>query len=865
MIPSLMIERVEVYPGGVSAVYGSEAISGVVNLIMKKSFDGLQVDMQGGVSQRSDGSEFTGGVLWGKRLLDDRLNVVVGAEYARQNPIFQKDRADAGLFPGIRRNSAVGVVDQNIVPASRSTTSPFATFEIRPDVGVSLANPFGTNNPIAATVDVRNPTQIVQLSPACALRTANPTCQDPSLFYSGIYNELQNETMRGSIRAYTDYRLTDHIKVFGEASFARVDGFGKFQPAFSSTAGGGTLPVTLKGDNGFLAGNTTADNQLRALITGAGLPLTSATSINVGKFYQEFGDRDVYTRRHTERVVVGMEGDFNVIDRDVHWDWYAQYGHLTGVTESFNVPNIQRTLFATDAVMSNGQVVCRATLPGPAFNAAAGGCVPFDLINGASAASIAYANGVATTTSDAKQTVVAGNLNFDLITLPAGPVNVALGAEYRKEQSAFVQDPLSATGALFFNAIGTRAGEFNVTEGYAEVGVPILKDMFLAKTLRVEGAYRKANYSTIGNADQYRVLGEWAPFEDIRFRASQASAVRAPNIVELFSPQSRNFTTAASDPCDATIFAGASPAQQAARRVNCAAAIPGYNPLTFQSNIGSGRPSLALLQGGNPGLGPETALTHDLGVVIKPRFVPNLQLSIDYFKYNLSNAIGVIPINTLFQNLCYDSPLPYATNPFCKLIQRDPTGTNGGSVVGGVTQVVLTNQNVAKTKVEGYDYSAAYFFDIGDVFKGRDWGRISLRLDATWMYQFATQGLPGQAYTQFANTINNATPEWKATGNINWSYDRISLNWTTHFIGSMISNNALLPTQLDPYMTGDYYEHDLRGTYRLNDQVDLRGGVINITDKFPPYLPETFTGTGTGSSSFDNRGRFFFIGATLRY
>jgi outer membrane receptor protein involved in Fe transport len=867
MIPSLMVERVEVLPGGQSAVYGSEAIAGVVNLIMKKSYDGLQVDAQYGQSQHGngDGQEYITGVLWGKKFLDDKLSVLVGGEYARQDPIFQKDRASEGLFPGIRRNSAVGVTDQGILPNSRSPTSPYATFEIRPDAGVSLANPFGTNNPIAATIDVRNPTQVVQLSPACSLRTANPTCQDPALFYSGIYNALQNKTMRGDVRGYAEYQMTDHMKAFVDVSFARVDAYGYFQPAFSSTAGGGTMPVSLKGDNAFLQGSTTADQQLRGFITGAGLPLTAATSINVGKFWQEFGRRDVYTRRHQERGVIGMEGDFNFADRDFHWDWYYQHGRLTGTTESFGVPNIQKVQFATDAVLSGGQTVCRATLPGAGFNAAAAGCVPWDLINGASAAAVAYANAFATTTQTGKQDVGAINLTFDLIKLPAGPLGVAFGIERRDEQSSFVQDPLSASGALFFNAIGTRAGKFSVDEVYAEARIPILKDQFWTKELTLELAGREADYSTIGKASQHRYALEWAPVSDIRFRASQASAVRAPNIVELFSPQGRNFTTAATDPCDAGVFAGATAAQKAARTVTCAAAIQGWNPTTFNSNIGTGRPSLALLQGGNPTLGPEVAKTHGLGVVIQPRWVPALQVSVDYFNYNIAGQIGTIPINTLFQNLCYDdATTPYASNPYCKLIQRDPTGTNGGSVPGGVVQVTLTNQNVAKVKIEGYDYSAAYHFDVADVLKGQDLGRVSLRLDATWQYRFGLQGLPHQAYTQLANTINNATPEWKAQGSVNWTYNKLSVTWTTHYIGSMISNNAFLPTQLDPYMTGTYYEHDLRANYKLREDIDVRAGILNLTDEYPPYLPETFAGTGTGSSNFDNRGRFFFIGVTYR-
>jgi outer membrane receptor protein involved in Fe transport len=440
-----------------------------------------------------------------------------------------------------------------------------------------------------------------------------------------------------------------------------------------------------------------------------------------------------------------------------------------------------------------------------------------------------------------------------------------MGIEHREEKLSFAQDPVSATGALFFNAIGTRQGKFNVTEAYLETRVPILKDLPFAKTLNFEYAIRSANYSTIHSTSQYRIAGEWAPFDDIRFRASKATAVRAPNIVELFAPQSRNFTTAANDPCDATVFAAASAAQQAARRVTCAAAIQGWNPATFQSNIGAGRPSLALLQGGNPLLGPESAMTFDYGVVIQPRWVPRLKVSVDYFKYNLSNVVGTIPINTLFQNLCYDASQPLASNPFCALIQRDPTGTNGGSVPGGVTQVVLTNQNIAKRKVEGYDYAASYQFDIADVLRGHEWGTIGVRVDATWLYRYAIQGLPGQLYTNFANTLDNGFPRWKGIGTVNWTYDKLSVNATAHYLGSLKSNSAVLPNALDPYYTGDWWTFDLRGNYKLRDNIDVRAGVLNVTDKYPPYIPEAYTGTGAGSSIYDNRGRFYYVGASLRY
>jgi outer membrane receptor protein involved in Fe transport len=181
-----------------------------------------------------------------------------------------------------------------------------------------------------------------------------------------------------------------------------------------------------------------------------------------------------------------------------------------------------------------------------------------------------------------------------------------------------------------------------------------------------------------------------------------------------------------------------------------------------------------------------------------------------------------------------------------------------------VIQVELTNQNVAAQKVEGWDYSAAYGFETDDLF-GKDYGRIDMRVDATWTYRVALQGLPGQAYTQLANTVNNAFPEWKGNSTVRWSYDNYSFSWSTIYFGSSIASNATPPGSLDPYYTGDYFRHDIRATYKLNDDTTFRAGIVNLFDKHPPALPETFAGTGAGSSQYDNAGRYFFIGANLNF
>jgi outer membrane receptor protein involved in Fe transport len=832
MIPEIMIDRVDIVPGAASAVYGSEAIGGVINFVMRNNIEGFEGDVQAGVSQEGDGQEFRISGAYGHKFDNDRLNVVVGGEIGRSEPIMQADRDWA--YPGIRRNTSVS--PQTVVPASLSNITPYGTFQLGPTTAV--------------TRDVRDPTQIVRLSPACATPNVSALCQDPSLFNPNSYNALQNRVERGAIRGHADYQLTDHVKAFLEVSYAAVNGYGILSPAFSTITGNPML-ITIAGDNAFLNGPGTTAAQLRAAWTAAGVPLIQQANVPVARFFQEFGGRNVEADRHTVQVVGGMSGDFEAVGRKVNWDWYAQYGEMDGKTVTTGVPNVARLKQAIDAVVVNGQVVCRSAI------AQAQGCVPFDLVNTPSQAAILWANGVSTADETVKQTVVSGSFNTDLFQLPAGPLGLAAGAEYRREESDFSQDPLSAAGALFQSAIGTRAGAYEVKEGYVEARAPLLRDLPFIESLSIEAAGRLSDYSTVGHTHQWRLAAEWAPIKDIRFRATQGTAMRAPNIPELFAPQSILFTNTAQDPCDRALFAVATAAQKAARLVNCAAAIPGYNPATFQSNIGTGRPPLTLLNGGNPNLGPETAHTYQLGVVIEPRMIPNLKVSWDFFRYNIANGVTPIPINTVLQSLCYDSTAAYASNPFCAQVTRN--------AAGAITQLNITQQNASKVKVEGYDASIEYAFDTAAVM-GKDYGRFALRVDATRTYNFALQALPNLPYAQLIGTLNNnLPPEWKATGSLDWSYERLTLGWTTRYIGSMIASNGFLPSQLDPYTTGAHYEHDVRANYRFNDKLSLRAGVINLTDETPPLLPEAYTGTTVGSSSYDNAGRYFYMGASFRF
>ncbi|HYM35791.1 MAG TPA: TonB-dependent receptor, partial [Steroidobacteraceae bacterium] len=841
IIPSSMIERVEAISGGASAVYGSEAIAGVVNIILKKKYDGVVLDATGGMTEHDDGKEWKASIGYGMPFAGGRGSFLVGAEYGKVEPVYQVDRSWA--FPGVRRDNTVA--PQTIVPASRSNVIPTATFQLVAGNGAGARS-------IAIAPD--RSTSYVD-SAACRTATVLPSCQDPWLFYTATYNALRGQEDRKTLRAYADFDFTDNLKWFGDISAAQVHGLAIFQPAFSTNVGGGLLPVTLHGDNAYLNGPgalaALIRSQWSSALGGAAVP-ANATA-NVGKFWGEFGLRDSDVTRDGYRAVTGLEGKLSLFGRDVDWEVYGQYSELRGVTIAFAVPNTTRLVQATDAVVVGGQIVCRD----PAAQAA--GCQPWDLINGPSQAAIDWANAQARTDGKASQTVFGASASGSFFELPAGPLAVAVGAEYRKETSDQIEDPLAASGALFYNAIQETKGGYNIKEGFAEVQVPIVKDLPALHLFSVELAGRLGDYSSVGSVNQWRMQATWYPLEDVEFRWSNARSVRAPNIAELYAPQSQNFTNTANDPCDkAQITAIASnPTQQQIRIANCAAVIPGYNSATFVSNIGAGRPSLQLLQGGNPSLNEESASTLTVGTVLKPRFLNNFNLSLDYWRIKVDDAVSTIPINTLLANLCYDAPQAPSGNRFCSLIIRDPSGASTG-LVGGISQVIITNQNVQAIETSGYDLSVEYSHDFGNV------GLFQIRGDLTKVIRWDLQGIPGGPVTHFGGVITNDVPTHKAQGTLGWTRGDFNLQWQTHYQDSYGVSETDPPSSRTPFFTGAYFSHDLRGSYHLTDALAVRAGVINITDENPPILPEVGNATGVGST-YDNRGRWYYIGVNYEF
>jgi iron complex outermembrane recepter protein len=843
LIPSTMIERIEAISGGASAVYGSEAIAGVVNVVLRKDYDGIDFDASGGMTEEEDGEEWKGAVGYGTKFADGRGSFVIGAEMGKVEPIYQVDRDWA--FPGIRRNTLV--TPSPIVPASRTNLVPTATFQLVSTTTVATARSVSIA-PDRSAINV-NTTE-------CRTNTVRPLCQDPWLFEGAVFNVLQGSQERQTLRTYVDFDLTDSLKLFADLSYGKAEGQGYSTPAFSSAAGGGTMPVVIRGDNAYLNGSSPLAAPLRTEWQAAGLALTSAASVNVGKFWVEFGNRNTVVDRETYRAVTGLNGQLQMWDRDIDWDVYAQYSELDGSATASGTPIVSRVQQAVDSNVVNGQIVCATRVVAGQTVPPEAGCVPWDILNGPSPAALAWASATARADGLASQAVFGANLTTSLFELPAGPLGFAAGVEYRKEESDHRQDALSAANRLFYNAIGQTKGEYDLTEGYMEAVVPVLADLPFAHRLSIEAAGRIGEYSTVGSVDQWRLQATWAPIQDLSVRASTSRAVRAPNITELYGPRARNFApNNVVDPCENTQVSSLTNATQRQQRIaNCAQMIPNYDPATFISNIGSGRPSLPTIAGGNADLSEEAADTYSVGLVVRPRWVRDFSFSADYWNITVDDAISTIPPQTLLTNLCYNSPDGTTSNRFCQMINRDQTGAQGGGRVGGLIEIVQTSQNVQSIETSGVDAAVEYTQDL------RAAGRLQLRVDATKVIRWDLQGGPRLPITHFAGVLTQGIPEYKANGAISWMFRDLTLQWQTRYLDSF-AVSEIRPATVTPLYTGGHSEHDLRASFRWSDELNLRVGIINVTNEEPPAVPEVGNATLTGPSAYDNRGRWFYVGA----
>lgn len=904
-IPTDLVERIDVVTGGASAVYGSDAIAGVVNFVLKEDYQGIQVRGQGGVSRYGDaGNQFVS-VLAGHNFADGRGNVTLALEFAHTSRFFGSGR------PNLRQNDTLIVTDTDpagSVNGSDGTADRTFFRDIRSatiSLGGLVAVSQGAAAPCGSSVSSFTCTFLFNPDGTLTPQTGTRVGIGPNGNFvggNGFRNrEGQLLTLTPDLKRYSanliaHYEISPALVPFVEAKYVRTDAFGSQSGPFFSQGGtlgdpGGRERIRL--DNPFLTAQAQAVlvQQFNAAAAqgvnpnGGALSAAAAAQIAAGTFrfnlrrnWVDFGIRDEQIRRETYRIVGGIRGEFN---DDWNYEISLNYGeHKEKNLIEGNV-NIQRYLLGVDTTRdANGNIVCRSSLSpsttisyltgnplsagdDPNLAADIAACVPINPFGQGSVSQAARNYVLVDSLATGKITqfdalaFVSGN-SSKWFELPGGPVSFSVGGEYRRETNAYDLDDLTQAGYAFYNSIPSfTAPSFAVKEAFGELQIPILKDTPFFEELTIRGTGRIADYKgATGTVYSYGGEAIWKPVADITFRGAYARAVRAPNLSELFSAQGQNFAPAPNDPCSARNLATGS----ATRVANCTAAgrPAGYDFVYAQS--------LEIVSGGNPNLTEETSDSYTAGVVVQPRWIPGLSISADYYDITVNNVISSVTAQQIL-NLCYDSPT--LNNPFCPLFQRaGASGGPAGEIPFQVLEASLlqSSTNFAKLRVRGIDAQLDYrhTFDFG-----------TFTLNALWTHYLQNDQFTNPADPTFKNVIKNelGDPDDQVNVNASLKHGALTVGYQMRWIGQQYVNtfedfnsvNGQPPQNADygPFAKyPDVFYHDVRVSYDISERFNMYLGVDNIGDRKPPF---GLTGVGGGSGIYDNRGRYMYAGFVAKF
>jgi outer membrane receptor protein involved in Fe transport len=986
-----LIDRVDIVTGGNSAVYGSDAIAGVVNFILKRDFDGVQVRGQGAVTAANFGGNYLVSAMAGHNFDGGKGNITVQGEYSHQNRVFGSD------VPWLRRldGTAVVDVDTNGLPEN-SDGFPDRIF-VR-DIRLSTTSLYGMipiaySNATSTTIGCGRGLSASNGGPANAGTPYN--CNYLFMPDGTFVQQTGSRFTTGPLGGYIGGngqtgREGDQLTVFPKISRWNLNLLGHytvsdaFEPfieakwAHSSAAGNNASPSGIQGqftqydarervrlDNPFLtaAQRTQITNLILASTCSPGLtacttspPLTKSLAgpggvgfyapvqtiagplnatdialinsgvyrIPVARLLDDVGIRDELFKRDTYRVVAGAKGTFNT---DWSYEISGNYGRFDETDHNVNFIDRQRFMLSLDAGRNpaTGQIQCRAQfdpnaavpLEGPFANPPAGvneltaaqaraaaaarlaadiaACVPynpFGSTDNSAAANYFRANNIVKH-SKMSQLDFLGFVNGDssqLFEMPGGPIGFVLGGEYRREKAQYIDDPF-VTAQATNNVIITdfTPPTFHVAEAFAEINIPILKDVPFFHELNVSGAGRYSKYkSPVDGVWTYNVGGEWAPVRDIRFRANYGKAVRAPNVAETAFPPVANFAPNFADPCTSgNINANSN------RAANCladlGAALLG-GPLASQGTI-----SLPVINGSNPNLVPETSKSLTIGAVVQPRFIPGFSASVDYFNIKVSDVIVALTAQQI-ANLCYDSPS--LNNPFCPLFTRwrgpgaGPLNEVPGAILGN--SLVQAGVNFAKRIRRGIDLNANY--------RARFNSNVTLDTNLIWTHVLKNSNFNDPTNPSFEDRILGelGDPQDEARLDADLKVGQVTFGYTGHYIGKMWVDffedwnplsSACPPGQSTPGIGGcppnnsDFANirkyprviyHGLRLSWDTGPiyglkNIQLYGGIDNVFDKHAPFnLPpggslSSDRITGSQTAIYDARGRNYYAGLKIRY
>jgi outer membrane receptor protein involved in Fe transport len=772
-LPQMLVKRVEVVTGGASAVYGSDAVAGVANIILENEFKGLKVEANAGLSTYGDGESIRAGIAHGFNI-GERAHFEWSAEYFRRASISGGDRAFSGISASIVGNgTAASPLEQ--VTNSRLNSSAFG--------GLVTNGPFAGQQFLAdgtlAPFDRGRVTQSSGISIGGDGTYRRPTNLLPSVNTAQVFGRL-------------DYDLGSNITAFVQGNYARTNTLSHNQNLISTASSNG---ITIYSGNAFLR----PEYQAR-------LTETNTASFNLARYNEDFGNLlSLHNRTTAFSVTAGLSGS---LFGDFSWD--AWYTHGEGRISQFtaNNTNTQRLYAALDAVRdpASGNIVCRVTLTAPG---AYPGCVPMNVlgVNTASPEAIAYVNGDTAWTATNKMDDIAATLTGTLVDGWAGPIKVALGGEYRRQslrQTSTVADnsfnrqylrvglngstPSAGTQLWTKNVSAPTYGAQSVYEGNLELNVPLLRDLPLARSLSLSAAGRLTHYSISGAARTWRLGLDWQPFEDLRLHATRSRDIRAPTLYELYQGETRT--------------------------------ISGYNDYLTNANG-----QILNLSRGNPDLVPEVARNVTVGAAYRPSWLPGLDLSIDYFDVRINNAISSINgMSASTQRICIASG---GTSPLCDLVER-PFPITNTTLANAPTLNIKQNENVAFVHARGFVVSGRYIADLANVASSLNG---TLGLDLQWTHQplLENQSLPG---TQVTNTAGTAlAPADRISTTLSYGLDRLHAAVTFRYFSPFRYNSDPTLIVAQP-RSNAYTQTDINLGYDFDRGGQGVSAFINVNNLF---------------------------------
>jgi iron complex outermembrane receptor protein len=830
LIPDSILASVQTITGGASAVYGSDAMSGVVNFVSVDHFEGLRTDLQYGNSERGDYQQITSSAAFGTSFADDMGHALLSVGYATREGLSGSKR---DFFDLVTPSSFIGqgtfVPSATNLPSQAAVNALFSSYGVAPPVGNTLNLGFNDDGTLFVQTGARN--------------YRGPTDNGYAIIGGNVrmpvgpQTMIQNPLDRTSIYSKFDYEFTPSLTLYGQ--FMHVDSEVETSSGGSLTQFGTltTIPVT----NPFIPAD------LRTLL--ASRPNPNAAFTWNGR-YVGLPAKSWEEQYDTSQYLIGLKGELPL--ESWTWDVYGSYDDTNHLQSNYNAvlkSQVQNLLNAADG----GKSIC------------AGGFNPFGLVNSIaiSPECRAYMTTTAKSTEVLTQTNFQGVVQGDVVALPAGELKLAILASHRKNTYRYSPDSQLASQNIeaVIASLPSR-GEYDVTEYAAQIDVPILSGVPLIEQFNLGAAFRRSDYSTSGSVDSYVGDFTWTPLRGLLIRGGYQRAVRAPNIGELFAAATGSqiaFGTppaSIGDPCDIRSSARTGAGGANVRALCLSQGIPAsvIDNYTFPTTATAG------LTRGNQDLDPETADTYNVGFSwSSPSDSPWLSsttLSVDYYNISIEDVISIVPGLTALSK-CYNldgsNPSYDPTNSFCSLLSRD---------ANGLLQVIRAPYlNLGGLKTSGVDVQLAWNVNLDDV--GLGVGRVFFSTGVGYSKNYSVQTLPETPFQEYGgtNTIGASYPEYKALTTIGYGIGDASISFRWRYQNAMHDVTSVTTPANPGIGVPTYNLYDLVGVFDINQRWQVRAGITNLTDEESVFVSSSQTSTDT--SVFDAVGRSYYVGLRI--